>query len=223
MSYQLLIFDWDGTLMDSAQKIANCIRASALDLELEPPTEQAAKNIIGLGLTEAMHILFPQASAEICSQLVERYRYHWLVADTTPQQLFSGVIDGLQHLDKSGCLLAVATGKSRVGLDRAFADADIERLFTVTRCADETRGKPHPQMLEEILEVTAIEPHKAIMIGDTTYDMEMAGHAGIAGLGVSYGVHTQASLEQAGAIHCVHTFDQLMGWLQAGRVEEAFS
>lgn len=222
MSYQLLIFDWDGTLMDSAQKISNCLQASAVDLGLEPPSDQACKNIIGLGLSEAMVILFPNANAELVQNMVVRYRHHWLVEDKTPQALFDGVLEGLNELDQSGALLSIATGKSRAGLKSAFLTLDIEHLFVTSRCADETRSKPNPQMLEEILSVTAIEPGKAIMIGDTSYDMEMAQHAGIDALGVSYGVHTRDTLYGSGALKVVDSFVEMKNWLMSGRLEPAY-
>jgi phosphoglycolate phosphatase len=221
--YQLIIFDWDGTLMDSAQKIANCIRASALDVGIAPPTESNAKSIIGLGLFEAMGILFPQCSEAEISALVDAYKYHFVTGDVTEQKLFGGVADGLARLNDAGVLLAVATGKSRVGLDRAFINTELKSHFAVSRCADETRSKPHPQMLQEILEFTAIEPHKAIMIGDTTYDMDMAVNANMLGLGVSYGVHSEQMLLASRAIDVKHSFNDLINWLLLGRVEKAYA
>lgn len=208
--------------MDSAQKIANCIRASAADLSLEIPSVQAAKNIIGLGLLEAMKLLFPQESEQTHVQLVERYKYHFITGDKTEQGLFEGVIAGLESLDERGVLLAIATGKSRVGLDRVLKLVDLQSMFTVTRCADETRTKPHPQMLTEILDFTAIDPKKTLMIGDTTYDMEMASNAGVQGLGVGYGVHTPEDLYSANAVDVVETPARLFEWLHDGRLEVAF-
>ncbi len=219
--FQLLIFDWDGTLMDSAQKIANCIQAAARDLGLAEPTDKQAKHIIGLGLTEAMEILFPKLYGNQIARLLDAYRHHWLVADSTEQKLFEGVHDGLHRLDQEGVFLSIATGKSRAGLNRVFQELEVEHLFTCTRCADETRSKPHPQMLEEILEYTAIEPHKAIMIGDTTYDIDMAGNAKITGLGVGYGVHDEDALLASGAVSVVPDFAGLMDWLLDGRLEPA--
>ena len=221
--YQLVIFDWDGTLMDSTQKIANCLRASARDFDLVEPSVAAAKNVIGLGLDECMQILFPSANLELRQRLVERYKYHFVTLDSTSQGLFAGVEQGLQRLDDAGVLLAIATGKSRVGLDRAFKDGNIESLFTVTRCADETRTKPHPQMLHEILDFTAIDANKAIMVGDTSYDMQMAGNANLAGLGVAYGAHTAQTLSDNQAVSVQTSVDAMFDWLLDGRVEKAFS
>ncbi len=220
--YQLVIFDWDGTLMDSTQKIANCLRASARDLDLVLPSVEAAKNVIGLGLEECMQILFPQASNHQHQELVKRYRYHFVTADGTSQDLFLGVEDGLKQLDEQGVLLAVATGKSRVGLERVFKDSDIQSLFTVSRCADETRGKPHPQMLHEILDFTAINANKAIMVGDTSYDMQMALNAGLVGLGVSYGAHSEQTLLDHQAAVVLPSVQAMIDWLLDGRVEQAY-
>ncbi len=221
--YQLIIFDWDGTLMDSTQKIANCIRAAARDVGLEPPTVAAAKNIIGLGLQECMRVLFPNADEADRTEVIERYKFHFVTGDQTEQNLFKGVESGLQKLDDSGVVLAVATGKSRVGLDRAFDLTNVAHHFAVTKCADETRSKPHPQMLHEILDFTAIDASKAIMVGDTSYDLDMAKYAGMHGLGVSYGAHDESTLyaSDARAVHASAT--QMIDWLLEGRLERAFS
>ena len=220
--YQLIIFDWDGTLMDSAQKIANCIKASANQCGLAEPSDQQAKNIIGLGLSEAMAILFPQANEAQLRELVECYKYQFVTADETEQTLFEGVEDGLQKLQDRGAELAIATGKSRAGLDRVFANSDLQKYFITTRCADETQNKPHPQMLYEILDFTSIDPSKVIMVGDTSYDLDMANNAGIAGLGAAYGVHSQSTLLASGALYAASSFADLLEWLLDGRVETAY-
>lgn len=220
--HQLIIFDWDGTLMDSAQKIANCIQAAARDVGLREPSIENAKSIIGLGLYEAMQRLFSVASETDIKGLIEAYRYHFVTVDETEEGLFCGVEQGLQSLAQSGSLLAVATGKSRVGLDRAFAATGLDQYFVITRCADETRSKPHPQMLHEILDFTAIAPQKAIMVGDTTYDMDMAVNAGISGLGVSYGVHSEAMLLNAQAVTVQASFGDMIKWLADDRLEKAY-
>lgn len=220
--YQLIIFDWDGTLMDSANKISNCIIASARDVGLPEPTPEHAKSIIGLGLNEAMLQLFPTQSNAKLNQMVEAYRYHFVSGDVTEQRFFEGVDEGLAQLNKLGALLAVATGKSRAGLDRVFAESQIGQHFSVTRCADETRSKPHPQMLEEVLDITAISPDKAIMVGDTTYDMDMAANAAMHGLGAAYGVHSEAQLRASKAIDVKYSFCELLDWLCSSRVEAAY-
>ena len=220
--YQLIIFDWDGTIMDSAQKIANCIKAAARDAGVDEPSDQQAKSIIGLGLTEAMRVLFESASDSQIKQIVEAYKYHFVKGDVTEQALFEGVEQGLQALEDAGAVLAVATGKSRAGLDRIFAETGLKKYFITSRCADETRSKPHPQMLHEILDFTAIDADKAVMVGDTTYDMDMAVNANMHGLGASYGVHSEAMLLESKAVSVQHSFKQIIAWLLDGRIEKAY-
>ena len=220
--YQLIIFDWDGTIMDSAQKIANCIKAAARDAGVDEPSDQQAKSIIGLGLTEAMRVLFESASDSQIKQIVEAYKYHFVKGDVTEQALFEGVEQGLKALEEAGAVLAVATGKSRAGLDRIFAETGLKKHFITSRCADETRSKPHPQMLYEILDFTAIDANKVIMVGDTTYDMDMAINANLHGLGVSYGVHSEAMLLESKAVSVQHSFKQVLEWLLDGRIEKAY-
>ncbi len=221
--YQLIIFDWDGTLMDSADKIANCMRSAAHSVGLEMPSVDQAKNIIGLGLSEAALSLFPGANVAQRKALLDAYRYQFVQADTTKQKLFDGVRQGLHELNQTGAFLAVATGKSRRGLDRALNDSQLREYFSVSRCADETRSKPHPQMLYEILEYTSIEASKSIMIGDTSYDLDMARNANMAGLGVSYGVHADEVLKKSGAITVEQDFKGVLKFLLDGRTEKAFS
>lgn len=221
--YELVVFDWDGTIIDSAQKIANCLQASARDVGLPVPDTLAAKNIIGLGLEEAVQILFGSVSELQYKALIDAYRHHFVVADDTEQRLFVGVESGLLKLQEAGVLLAVATGKSRAGLDRVFDEMNLRHHFVTSRCADEARSKPHPQMLYDILDVTAIAPERAVMIGDTTYDMQMASAANVTGLGVSYGVHDTTDLYDCDALHVVNSFQDVIDWLLAGRVRPAFS
>lgn len=208
--------------MDSAQKISNCIRAAARELELSVPTEERAKSIIGLGLGEAMQILFEGQRKVAIEKIVEVYKHHFITADDTEQAMFRGVAEGLQAFTEAGAMLAVATGKARPGLKRVLDEVGLEHYFSVSRCADETRSKPHPQMLHEILDFTAIEPHKCIMIGDTTYDMEMAQNAKVDGLGVSYGVHSKEALLQASAIDVLDSFQAVQAWLLNGRIAKAY-
>lgn len=221
--YELIIFDWDGTLMDSAQKIANCIKASARDVGVVEPSDEKAKSIIGLGLTEAMTVLFANSSQQQVNEIVDAYKYHFVKGDVTEQGLFEGVEQGLQALDDAGAVMAVATGKSRAGLDRVFGETDLRDYFITTRCADETRSKPHPQMLLEILDFTAIDPTKVIMVGDTTYDMDMAANANVAGLGAGYGVHSETMLLASKAVTVKHSFTDLLAWLLDGRIEKAYA
>ena len=220
--YKLIIFDWDGTLMDSADKIANCIIASAGQLGIKEPSIEQAKSIIGLSLHEAMRILFPSEDEIIINKLVENYKYHFLTADQTSQGLFAGVEQGLAALSDAGALLAVATGKARRGLKRVFDEVGLEHHFVVSRCADETRSKPHPQMLHEILDFTAIDPHNSIMIGDTTFDMDMASNANMHGLAAGYGVHDLQVLTDAKAIAVIDSFTEIVDWLLDGRIKRAY-
>lgn len=210
--FDLIVFDWDGTLMDSEAKIVRCMQAAAADVGIVDVGAPAIRNIIGLGLTEAMHTLYPDQSPARRAQLVERYRRHFLELDATAMPLFPGVADGLEDLRAQGYLLAIATGKARRGLNRVLDETGMQHLFASSRCADETLSKPHPKMLQEILVETGVEPHRALMVGDTVYDMEMARQAQVAGLAVSYGVHARERLLECGARACVDSFPEVCAW-----------
>ena len=212
--YDLIVFDWDGTLMDSEVKIVRCIRAAAADLGVVDPGAAAARRIIGLGLTEAMAALFPQADDNLRGHLTERYRTHFLELDQTETPLFPGVAEGLERLAAQGHRLAVATGKARRGLERVLGETGLGPLFVASRCADETRSKPDPRMLQELLAETGVDPGRALMVGDTTYDMRMACAAGVPGLGVVYGVHDRQELLQQGALACVASFPEVCAWIR---------
>lgn len=190
---KLVIFDWDGTLMDSVGQIVESLLAAAAQYEIDLSAEAAA-NIIGLGLPEAMAVLFPQ-HPQLHTEIQAAYAAHY-VPRSQQTRLFDGVEVLLQRLQQQGIVLAVATGKSRAGLDRVLADSGIAAYFSVTRCASETRSKPHPQMLQEILDVTGIVAADALMVGDTSYDLEMAQRIAMPRIGVSYGVHTAKRLQQ---------------------------
>ncbi len=211
--YDLIIFDWDGTLMDSVDKIVRCMQGAARDLGCADPGAASIRHIIGLSLTEAMQALFPSLVAAEHERLTQRYREHFLHRDQTPMPLFPGVDEGLQQLNKKNYLLAVATGKARRGLDRVLEDTAMRGLFCATRCADEAFSKPHPKMLEDILAATGVMPQRALMVGDTTYDMQMAHNAGVAGLAVSYGVHAREDLLHAGALACLNSFEEVCAWI----------
>jgi len=213
-SFDLIVFDWDGTLMDSEAKIVRCLQAAAHDAGITDPGPAAIRHIIGLGLTEAMQTLFPETTEECRAHLVERYREHFLKLDNTAMPLFPGVREGLVTLAERGRMLAVATGKARRGLERVLEETGTRHLFAVSRCADETFSKPHPRMLEEILDFTGVPADRAIMVGDTVYDMQMAHHARVAGLAVSYGVHPRESLLECGALACLDSFSEVCAWLQ---------
>lgn len=192
-TYELLIFDWDGTLMDSAGHIVASIQAAASDMGLSVPDSERASYIIGLGLREALLHLFPELPEPDHPHLADRYRHHYLGQDHAIP-LFSGAEAMLRGLAGRGARLAVATGKSRKGLDRALAYSGLSELFEVTRTADEAFSKPHPAMLEMILDETGVSARQALMIGDTTHDLQMARNAGMDSAGVDYGAHSTALL-----------------------------
>lgn len=212
--FQLVVFDWDGTLMDSEAKIVNCMQAAARDAGIADPGAAAIRHIIGLGLQEAMAALFPDSPMSLRDELVDHYRRHFLERDNTAMPLFPGVAEGLAALSDRGYLLAIATGKARRGLDRVLDETGLRDLFVASRCADETFSKPHPRMLEEILDLTGVDARQAIMVGDTIYDMQMAGNARVPGLAVSYGVHPREQLLQTGALDCLDSFGEVRAWFQ---------
>jgi phosphoglycolate phosphatase len=211
--FELVVFDWDGTLMDSEARIVVCMQRAAADVGLPVPSVAAARDIIGLGLADAVQRLFPQADAPRVTSLVDAYRHHWLGDDVAPAAMFAGAEPLLEGLRAAGCLLAVATGKSRRGLDKALDESGLAGYFHATRCADETFSKPHPQMLEEILTDLDTRPAAALMVGDTEYDMQMARSARVPAVGVAHGVHAVERLLAHGAMHCFDDLYQLSHWL----------
>jgi len=211
--YDLIVFDWDGTLMDSEAKIVRCIQAAAQDANATVPTSTQARDIIGLGLAEAMRQLFPEEPDDRRRLIVDHYRQHFVENDSTEMPLFPGVVDGLGMLEAQGYRMAVATGKSRRGLERVLDDSALRRYFVASRCADETLSKPHPRMLDELIQSTGVNRNRALMVGDTVYDMQMARNAGVDGLAVSYGVHARESLLESGALDCLDAFPEVCRWL----------
>ncbi|MEM0514710.1 HAD-IIIA family hydrolase [Pseudoalteromonas sp. YIC-827] len=191
---ELLIFDWDGTIMDSVPKIVATLQSAARALSVPEPDPISAKNIIGLSLDTAVATLFPEHS-EFHQALEEQYKHHYLAVDTTPTPLFDNVESTLQALKEKGYSLAVATGKSRKGLDRLMAETGLAHFFDISRTACEAQSKPHPQMLEQILAFYQCSPQQAVMIGDTQIDMQLAANAGVDGIGVTFGVHAKEELE----------------------------
>jgi len=210
--FDLLIFDWDGTLMDSEARIVACMQAAATDLSIPVPARDEARDIIGLGLKEAVMGLYPGLDAPTADQMVLRYRHHYLVTNDTPTELFEGAEQVLGELAAAGFLLAVATGKGRRGLQQSLEQTGLGRLFQATRCADETFSKPHPEMLLQLLDELGTENRRALMIGDTEYDMQMANNAGVPGLAVSYGVHSRERLLSHSPLGCIDDIRELTGW-----------
>jgi len=213
---KLIIFDWDGTLIDSQANIVQCMQMMIADLSLPARSPEQLSNIIGLGLYEALNTLFPEHDTRDFERMIDRYRYHFLASD--PSLPFAGVEAVLTQLYANDYLLAVATGKGRRGLDKALDGTGFRGLFHATRCADETRSKPHPQMLEEILDQLAVEPQHALMIGDTEYDLEMANNAGITALGVSYGVHPPQRLWPHRPLAVLDEIGALLNWLNGEKI-----
>ena len=211
--FRLLVFDWDGTLMDSEARIVACVQAAARDLDLTEPSAEESRNIIGLGLNEAVTTLFPGADESLVERVVERYRHHFLDVNKTPSELFPGAKEVLIELADRGFLLAIATGKGRRGLDMVLGSTGLGPLFHATRCADETLSKPNPQMLLQILDELGIYAHEALMIGDTEYDLQMANNARVRSLAVSYGVHSRERLMQFEPLDCLDAIHELTGWL----------
>ena len=212
-SFNLLVFDWDGTLMDSEASIVTCMQGAITDLECEPRSNDEIKNIIGLGLREAIDTLYPGTDDSFLKAMVDRYRYHFLGGGGDHSALFPGAEQTIKELSEAGYLLAVATGKGRSGLDMVLERTGLGQYFHATRCADEAFSKPHPQMLEEVMDELGAEPAETLMIGDTEYDMQMASNARTHALAVSYGVHEKERLMQHGPLHCLDAIDELNGWL----------
>lgn len=212
--FDLIVFDWDGTLMDSAAAIVRAMQAAARDLDLPVPSDEQARYVIGLGLTDALRHAVPDLEPSAYPRMVERYRHHYLSSDHE-LSLFDGVTEMIEALATRGHMLAVATGKSRIGLNRALAQSGLGAHFHATRCADECHSKPHPAMLEALMDELGASPDRTLMIGDTTHDLQMAKNARTAGLGVGFGAHPLAALEAEAPLACVRTPDELAHWLLA--------
>ncbi|MDH4273585.1 MAG: HAD-IA family hydrolase [Gammaproteobacteria bacterium] len=213
--YKLLVFDWDGTLMDSPARIVACFQAAAKQLQLAVPSAQAVRDIIGLGMRESVLSLYPTHSDPDIQRFVECYRHFDSGADTTPTPLFEGVKTMLEDFERRGYLLAVATSKGRRGLDRVLRETELQPVFHITRCIDEAQSKPHPQMLLDILAYTGVEATDALMIGDTEYDLLMARNAGVDGAGVACGAHPRDRLERCAPVVCLDHIVHFPGWLHA--------
>jgi phosphoglycolate phosphatase len=210
--FDLIVFDWDGTLMDSTATIVKCIQAAAKDIGVAPPSDQAAAHVIGLRLAEALQTVVPNIDPALYPKLVERYRYHYLTKDHE-LVLFPGVCAMLEELSQEGYFMAVATGKSRVGLNRALDAVGLLSMFDATRCADETFSKPHPAMLQELTRELGQDLRRTVMIGDTTHDLLMANNAGATAIAVEYGAHPAHQLEACRPLFSAKTVQELHGWL----------
>lgn len=213
-AFELIVFDWDGTLMDSQARIVDCILSAFADMGLTPPSREAAADIIGLGLDDAMARLWPGSGSVERAALAAHYRRYFLFENPTRSQLFPGAQETLERLYEEGYLLAVATGKSRIGLDKSLDETGLGPLFHATRCADETFSKPHPQMLLELMDELGVRAAQTLMVGDTEYDLQMAANAGARSLAVCFGVHDAGRLLACGPLACLESLDDIPRWLE---------
>ena len=211
--YKLIVFDWDGTLMDSISKIVQCMQSAAKKMALPIPSEEEVRKVIGYSLQEAVIRVFPECDSKQLDHIASHYRFFYQDAGLFPQSLFSGAESLLQDLKDQGYLLAVATGKARSGLNKVLSDTKLAHYFTITRCADETKSKPHPQMLNEILQTLSILPHQALMVGDSEMDLIMANNANLDSVGVSYGAHTSGMLSHAKPKLIIDSLNELKNFL----------
>ncbi len=214
VKYKLLVFDWDGTLMDSINEIIYCFRCAADDLHLPLPSDHQIKDIVGLAMPEAAKQLFSDQSVDQRQALIERYRYHYFLADKTPSVLFDGVPEMLAELESSGFFLAIATSKGRRGLNIVLQRIGLQKLFHVTRTADESFSKPHPRMLIDIMDYVGVTHHETLMIGDSEYDLHMAKNANVDAVSVGGGAYDEKRLLNCQpVIHLTNTID-LLDWLK---------
>jgi phosphoglycolate phosphatase len=210
--YDLIAFDWDGTLFDSTAIITRSIQEAVRDVGGTVPTDQQASYVIGMALMQALAHAAPDVPPEKYPELGERYRHHYM-AHQNDLSLFKGVLELLAALKNRHHWLAVATGKSRRGLDEVLHTVQLKGVFDGSRTADETAGKPHPRMLQELMREFGTDPERTLMIGDTTHDLQMALNAGCASVGVSYGAHEPAAFHALGPRHVAHSVQDLHDWL----------
>jgi phosphoglycolate phosphatase len=211
-NYDLIVFDWDGTVMDSTAVIAQSIQAACRDLDLPVPSDKDARHVIGMGLVEALRYAAPTAPEEMYEPLANRYRFHYLGQDESIP-LFAGAQETIAELRNTGRNLAVATGKSRIGLERALKSSGMAQYFQAMRTADMTHSKPHPAMLLEIMDELDVAPERTLMVGDTTHDLQMAINAGVASIGMTHGAHPQEQLDELQPLALLDDFETLRNWL----------
>ncbi len=212
--FDLIAFDWDGTLFDSTGLIVRCIQAACRDLGMPVPSDAQAAYVIGLGLMDALRHAVPDLPVERYPELGRRYRHHY-VARQHEVVLFEGTIDMLRALKARHHWLAVATGKSRLGLNEALDSARLRQFFDSTRTADETASKPDPLMLLELMAELDVEPGRTLMIGDTTHDLQLAANAGVASVAVAYGAHPHEDFGRFAPLFIAHSTRELHDWLHA--------
>ena len=210
--FDLIVFDWDGTLFDSTALIVRCMQSACADIGVAVPSAERAAYVIGLGLHDALQHAVPGLPESRYPELGRRYRHHYM-ASQHELVLFDGTLAMLQALKQRKHWLAVATGKSRQGLDEALHDVRLLGLFDATRTADETAGKPHPLMLQQLMREFGADPQRTLMIGDTTHDLQLAINAGTASVGVSYGAHAPDAFAALNPLHVAHSTADLQAWL----------
>lgn len=210
--YKAVIFDWDGTVMDSTASIAGAIQAACVDLELPVPSTEDASWVIGLSLDQALQRCAPSLAQAQIPLFVERYRHHFFLFDQH-LGLFDGIVPLLDHLRQQEIRLGVATGKSRLGLDRVLQAHQLFDRFDYTRCADESQGKPHPAMLFDIMDRLDLKPEQVLMVGDTTHDVQMATRAGVDSMAVTYGAHSKRTLLMSEPTVMVSSVREMRNWL----------
>ena len=216
-NFSLLVFDWDGTLVDSIERIVTSLQHAskhAVDIDV---TESQAKDVIGLGLLEAIEKLHPELNRQQHNEELERiadaYRQHYLHDNKVPAPLFSGVDDMLGELKNEGYILAISTGKSRAGLDKSISEHNVAKYFSVTKCAGENKSKPHPEMLHEIIHELNFNNSQTLMIGDSEHDLSMASNANVQSVGVTHGVHDVQTLEKFNPLICLNNVTDLTEYL----------
>ena len=212
--FDLIAFDWDGTLFDSTALITRCIQSAVVDVGGTPPTREAASYVIGMGLMQALAHAAPDVPPDRYPELGQRYRHHYMAAQHE-LSLFDGVLPLLAELKGRHHWLTVATGKSRAGLNEVLHTVELQGVFDGSRTADETAGKPNPRMLHELMREFGVAPERTLMIGDTTHDLQMAVNAGCASVGVSYGAHEPATFAVLNPLHVAHSVRELHNWLNA--------
>jgi phosphoglycolate phosphatase len=210
--FDLIAFDWDGTLFDSTKIIVRCIQQAVVDVGGGRPSDKAASYVIGMGLMQALAHAAPDVPQEKYPQLGARYRHHY-IAHQSDLSLFDGVLPLLAELKARHHWLAVATGKSRRGLDEVLRTVQLKGMFDGSRTADETAGKPHPRMLQELMREFGTDPERTLMIGDTTHDLQMAVNAGCPAVGVSYGAHESAEFDVLKPVFVANSVPDLHAWL----------
>lgn len=211
--YKLIIFDWDGTLANSTARIIDSMQMAAKEHQMPVVSDAAVQNIIGLGLPEAIKELWPAINEQQLKKMIPSYAQNFISESRVSMEVFPDTKEMLGELMLRNFLLAVATGKARKGLERSMRDLSLGHFFAATRCADETRSKPDPLMLNEILVALSVPAHEALMVGDTTYDLEMANAAGMDSVGMSYGAHDEKRLRACQPLAICHSINELKEWI----------